>query len=85
VIKSKINKKKISLYSIFKFSVLIVLITLVVMIFYELYKSKTVKIIFLNNIEKFSINYGYFLSEIQINNLRNIKNSEIEKLVSQFF
>jgi len=84
VIKSKTNKKKISLYSIFKFSVLIVLIILVVMIFYELYKSKIIKIVFLNNIEKFSVNYGYFLSEIQINNLKNIENSEIEKYFSQY-
>ena len=85
MIKSKINKKKTSVYSIIKLASFTIFIVIFIFIIYELYESNTIKKIFINNIEKFSQNQGYFLSEVKINKLVNIKSEEIKKHFLKYY
>jgi cell division protein FtsQ len=85
VIKNRINKKKTSAYFIIRFSVFIAFIVVLIIIFYEADKSNTINKVIVNNIEKFSKNYGYSFSKVNINNLINIKYEEIEKYFTKYY
>ena len=67
MIKNRINKRKTSAYSIVRSIIFIVSIIVSILVFYEIYKSNTIKKIFVNNIENFSQNYGYSFIKININ------------------
>ena len=56
-----------------------------IIIFYEADKSNTINKVIVNNIEKFSKNYGYSFSKVNINNLINIKYEEIEKYFTKYY
>ena len=79
MIKSRLNKKKISFYSIIQYFFLILLIILIIYSFFFAYQSKVVEKFFVNYIEKFSLNYNYLLKTINVNELRNIQSSEIKR------
>ena len=83
--KNRLNKKKISTNSIVRSSAFIIFILVLIFIFYEVYKSNVVKKIFVDNIEKFSQNYGYSFTKVNINKLINIKSDEIEKYFSKYY
>ena len=85
MIKNRINKKKTSAYFIIRFSVFIAFIVVLIIIFYEADKSNTINKVIVNNIEKFSKNYGYSFSKVNINNLINIKYEEIEKYFTNYY
>ncbi len=85
MIKNRINKKKTSAYFIIRFSVFIAFIVVLIIIFYEADKSNTINKVIVNNIEKFSKNYGYSFSKVNINNLINIKYEEIEKYFTKYY
>ena len=83
--KNRLNKKKISTNSIVRSSAFIIIILVLIFIFYEVYKSNIVKKIFVDNIEKFSQNYGYSFTKVNINKLINIESDEIEKYFSKYY
>ena len=83
--KNKINKKKTSSYSIIRFTAFIVFIVVLIFIFYDTDKSNTINKAFVNNIEKFSKNYGYSFSKVNINKLINIRPEEIEKYFTKYY
>ena len=83
--KNRINKKKTSVYSIIRSTAIITFILVLIFIFYEVYKSNTIKEVFANNIEKFSKNYGYSFTKVNINKLINIKSEEIEKYFTKYY
>jgi cell division septal protein FtsQ len=85
VIKNRKKKKKTSAYFIIRFSVFIAFIVVLIIIFYEADKSNTINKVIVNNIEKFSKNYGYSFSKVNINNLINIKYEEIEKYFTKYY
>ena len=85
MIKNRINKKKTSAYSKIRFAVFIAFIVVLIIIFYEADKSNTINKVFANNIEKFSKNYGYSLTKVNINKLINIKSEEIEKYFTKYY
>jgi cell division septal protein FtsQ len=85
VIKNRINKKKTSVYSIIRSTVLIAFIVVLFFIFFDIYKSNTIKKVFANNIEKFSKNYGYSFTKVNINKLINVKPEEIEKYFTKYY
>ena len=85
MIKNRINKKKTSAYSKIRFAVFIAFIVVLIIIFYEADKSNTINKVIVNNIEKFSKNYGYSFSKVNINNLINIKYEEIEKYFTKYY
>ena len=85
MIKNRLNKKKISTNSIVRSSAFIIIILVLIFIFYEVYKSNVVKKIFVDNIEKFSQNYGYSFTKVNINELINIESDEIEKYFSKYY
>ena len=85
MIKNRINKKKTSAYFIIRFSVFIAFIVVLIIIFYEADKSNTIKKVFANNIEKFSKNYGYSFTKVNINKLINVKPEEIEKYFTKYY
>ena len=85
MIKSRINKKKTSAYSIIRFTTFIVFIVLLIFIFYNVHKFNTINKVFSNNIEKFSKNYGYSFTKVNINKLINIKPEEIEKYFTKYY
>ena len=85
MIKNRLNKKKISTNSIVRSSSFIIFILVLIFIFYEVYKSNVVKKIFVDNIEKFSQNYGYSFTKVNINELINIESDEIEKYFSKYY
>ena len=67
MIKNRLNKKKISTNSIVRPSAFIISILVLIFIFYEVYKSNVIKKIFVDKIEKFSQNYGYSFTKVNIN------------------
>ena len=83
--KNRINKRKTSVYPIIRSTVLIAFIVVLIFVFYEVYKSNTIKKVFANNIEKFSKNYGYSFTKVNINKLINIKPEEIEKYFTKYY
>ena len=83
--KNRINKKKTNVYSIIRSTAIIVLVVISFFIFYEVYKFNTIKKVFANNIEKFSKEYGYFFTKVNINKLINIKPEEIEKYFTKYY
>lgn len=85
MIKNRLNKKKISTNSIVRSSAFIISILVLIFIFYEVYKSNVIKKIFVDNIEKFSQNYGYSFTKVNINKLINIRPEEIEKHFFQYY
>ena len=85
MIKNRINKRKTSAYSIVRSIIFIISIIVSILVFYEIYKSNTIKKIFVNNIEKFSQNYGYSFIKININKLIYIKSEEIEQYFAKFY
>ena len=80
MIRSRLNKKKISFNFILKFISFFILIIAFVFLFYKLYQSNLVKKKLFNFIEIFSQNYEYSLIKIKINELKNIESSEIERI-----
>ena len=48
-------------------------------------RASILKQVFTNNIEKFSKNYGYSFTEVDINKLINIKPEEIEKYFTKYY
>ena len=84
MIKNRINKKKTSTYSIIRFTAFVALIIVLIFIFFDADKSNTINKVFSNNIEKFSRNYGYSFTKININKLINIKPEEIEKYFTRY-
>ena len=85
MIKSRINKKKTNVYSIIIFTTIITFTVVLIFIFYDAYKSNTIEKVFANNIEKFSKNYGYSFTKVNINKLINIKTEEIEKYFTKYY
>ena len=85
MIRNRINKKKISIYFIIRSAAFIVLIVVLIFIFYDVYKTNTIKKVFANNIEKFSKNYGYVLTKVNINKLINFQPEEIEKYFTKYY
>jgi len=85
VIKNRINKKKTSAYSIIRSTAFIAFIVVLIFIFSEVYKFNTIKKVFANNIEKFSKDYGYSFTKVNINKLINIKPEEIEKYFTKYY
>ena len=85
MIKNRINKKKTSAYSIIRFAVIIAFIVVLIIFFYDADKSNIINKVFANNIEKFSKNYGYSFTKVNINKLTNIKSEEIEKYVTKYY
>ncbi len=85
MIKSRINKKKTNVYSIIRSTAFIALIVISFFIFYDAYKSNVIKKVFVKNIEKFSKNYGYSFTEVNINKLININPEEIEKYFTKYY
>ena len=85
MIKNRINKKKTSAYSIIRFMAFMAFIVVLIIIFYEADKSNTINKVFANNIEKFSKNYGYSFTKVNINKLINIKSEEIEKYFTKYY
>ena len=83
--KNRLNKKKISTNSIVRSSAFIISILVLIFIFYEVYKSNVIKKIFVDKIEKFSQNYGYSFTKVNINELINIESDEIEKYFSKYY
>ena len=83
--KNRINKKTTSVYSIIRSAVFIAFIVVLFFIFYDVYKSNTIKKVFANNIEKFSRNYGYSFTKVNINKLTNIKPEVIEKYFTKYY
>ena len=83
--KNRLNKKKISIYSIVRSTVFIIPIIVLIFIFYEAYKSNVIKKIFVDNIEKFSQNHGYSFTKVNINKLININSDEIEKYFTKYY
>ena len=85
MIKNRINKKKTSVYPIIRSTAFIAFIVVLIFIFYDADKSNTIKKVFANNIEKFSKNYGYSFTKVNINKLINIKSEEIEKYFTKYY
>jgi len=85
VIKNRINKKKTSVYFIIRSTVFIVFSLVLIFIFYEVYKFDTIKKVFANKIEKFSKDYGYSFTQVNINKLINIKTEEIEQYFTRYY
>ena len=85
MIKYRTNKKKTSVYFIIRSTVFISFIFVLIFIFSEVYKSNTLKRVFVNNIEKLSKNYGYSFTKININKLINIQSEEIEKYFTKYY
>ena len=85
MIKNRINKKKTSAYFIIRSTAYISFIIVLIFIFSEVYKFNTIKKVFANNIEKFSKNYGYSFTKVNINKLINIKPEEIEKYFTKYY
>ena len=85
MIKSRINKKKIRINSILKFTLSIILIIMFAVAFQQFYKSDLAKKKLLNIIEIFSQNNEYLLKEIKINKLNHIDHLEIKKYFSQYY
>ena len=85
MIKNRINKKKTSVYFIIRSTVFVVFFFVLIFIFYEVYKFDTIKKVFANKIEKFSKDYGYSFTQININKLINIKTEEIEKYFTKYY
>ena len=85
MIKNRINKKKTSEYFIIRSTAFISFIFVLIFIFYEVYKFNSIKKVFVNNIEKFSKDYGYSLTKVNINKLINIKPEEIEKYFTKYY
>lgn len=85
MIKRGINKKKIRINSILKFTLSIILIIMFAVAFQQFYKSDLAKKKLLNIIEIFSQNYEYLLKEIKINKLNHIDHLEIKKYFSQYY
>ena len=83
--KNRINKKKTNVYSIIRFTAIIALIVVLIFIFYDADKSNAIKKVFTNNIEKFSKDYGYSFTKVNINKLINIKPEEIEKYFTKYY
>ena len=79
MINSKLNKKKTSLYSIIKYTFLILLIIFFIFFLSIVYQSNLLTNRFVDYLEKFSINYEYSLKTVNINKLKNINISEVEK------
>ena len=84
MIKSRLNKKKINLFSIIQYFFLILLSTLFIYLFFFVYQSQIINKIFINYVEKFSLNYEYLLKQVNVNKLKNIKNFEIEKYFNDY-
>ena len=85
MIKNRINKKKTSVYFIIRSTVFIVFSLVLIFIFYEVYKFDTIKKVFANKIEKFSKDYGYSFTQVNINKLINIKTEEIEQYFTRYY
>jgi len=85
VTRNIINKKKTSAYFKIRFTIFIVFIVVLIFIFYNTYKFNTIDKVFSNNIEKFSKNYGYSFTKININKLINIEPEEIEKYFTKYY
>ena len=81
----KLNKKKTNLNFILKSSFIILLTFVLIVIFYELYNSYILKKKFSSLVNKFSQNYEYTLKELQINSLKNIEFSQIEKYFIEYY
>jgi cell division septal protein FtsQ len=60
-------------------------IVVLIIIFYEADKSNTINKVFANNIEKFSKNYGYSFTKVNINKLINMRSEEIEKYFTKYY
>ena len=56
-----------------------------IIVFYDADKSNIINKAFVNNIEKFSKNYGYSFTKVNINKLINIKPEEIEKYFTKYY
>ena len=85
MINNRINKKKTSAYSIIRFTAFIVFIVVLIFIYYDADKFNTINKVFAKNIEKFSKNYGYSFTKVNINKLINIKPNEIEKNFTKYY
>lgn len=85
MIKKIFNKKKTSINSILKFTLLIILVIVFVVVFQQFYKSSLVKKKLFDLIEIYSQNYEYSLKEIKINKLNHIDYIEIEKYFTQYY
>ena len=66
MINKKFNKKKTNPYSIVRLVVFIIFIIILFFVLYEIYKSNTIKKIFVRNIEKFSQHYEYSFTNFDI-------------------
>ena len=85
MIKKRLNKKKTSLYSLVRSTALITFIIVLIFIFYEAYESNAIKKIFVDYVYKFSQNYGYSFTKVNINKLINIKPGVIEKYYTKYY
>ena len=85
MIKTKLNKKKISQIFVLKIIFFIILIILCIIFFYNFYNIKTLNKNFLNLVEKFSQNHDFTLTKIKINKLSNIDSLIIEEYFSKYY
>ena len=85
MIKNRLNKKKTSIYSTIRSTIFFISIIVLIFVFYEVYKSNIIKKVFVNNIEKFSQNYGYSFTKVNINKLINIRPEVIEKHFFKYY
>ncbi len=79
------NRKKINFYNYKRYFTALFLIS-IIFIFYFNFNIKDKNISFINDyIEKFSLQYGYVLKDIEINNLSYLKEDKIRDSLSQYY